>query len=824
MKRIAITLLGAVAAGIMSASAATTLQQGRWQIVNTDDNSLALNYDGREIVKNGYAEVTYRYVGAEASRTVNTQSITPASVSVEPVNDELGAGQALTRVYNDGYAIMTQTLSLYDSRDFVVAQVSIEPISKNYTIESNRMVALATSTLTQPLTGIANNMVWVPFDNDGHGRYEVYNPSASSRSMTSHEVGYVYDKKTAEGFVVGSIDHDKWKSGITIEWGYSRFLRKLELLSGYTSKTTRDWDWHTDTAIPHGYVKGASVESARYLIGIFDDWRNGMETFADANATVAPPAPWDGGNPMGWSTWGVMQDHVNTPAVKETCQWIKDNLFDLGFHDKNDQTVVSLDSFCDGWGMTSSEVSQLGNRFLGSRTYTEGRVKKQGLNMRLGLYGGMVIWDWTFDGDVPGTGTGGVPAYKWGEALLKYNGKEHRLFQNSQYCAIDPTHPAFYHNIESTLRRWAAYKIKYIKMDFINAGICEGDSWYDPEVTTGVMAYNYGMKIIYELAQKYDMYIVESMAPLFPYKWAHGRRTCCDRFSELGESEYVMNAMSWAWWTDRLYTVNDPDQLVLHKDNYNHRETEGENRVRVTTGVCTGAFIIGDSFSDLCTYTNSNNGHTQGNVVAYPEESKARALKMFGNPDINAYVRDNTGSFRPIDGSSYTSSQQACHLYMRDTPQYVYVAAFNFSKGAERNGEVPYSSIGIESSNVKEIKELWTGESVTPLDNSFAYNVPKGDVRLYRLTKMTAGADGIVADECAAASLSAVITGNECVVAASADMSSVMLYDLSGRCVGRADGVDHTQAVIEVNVSGGIYIVKALMADGTALAQKVAAR
>lgn len=118
--------------------------------------------------------------------------------------------------------------------------------------------------------------------------------------------------------------------------------------------------------------------------------------------------------------------------------------------------------------------------------------------MRLGLYGGMVIWDWTFDGDVPGTGTGSVPSYKWGDALLKFNGKEHRLFQNSSYCAIDPTHPAFYHNMDATLKRWSAYKIKYIKMDFINAGICEGDSWYNPEITTGVMAYNYGMRIVYE--------------------------------------------------------------------------------------------------------------------------------------------------------------------------------------------------------------------------------------------------------------------------------------------------------------------------------------
>ena len=96
------------------------------------------------------------------------------------------------------------------------------------------------------------------------------------------------------------------------------------------------------------------------------------------------------------------------------------------------------------------------------------------------------------------------------------------------------------------------------------------------------MAYNYGMKIVREEAAKYGMYVVESIAPIFPYQYAHGRRQTCDRFSEIGESEYVMNAISYGWWTDRLYTVNDPDQLVLCKADHNAAETMGENSARAT--------------------------------------------------------------------------------------------------------------------------------------------------------------------------------------------------------------------------------------------------
>ncbi len=821
MKIKSLILTAAFTATAFAASGETRLEQGRWAIVNADDNTLDISFDGKEAILDAYAEATYRIAGTTATGHINTSAMTPKSVSIVGMEDEIGAGKALTRVYSDGTATLTQTLSLYDNSSFFIAQATVSADADGAVIESNHIVALATATRTQLPAGTSHRMLKVPFDNDGHGRYEVYDFSSE---MTSHEVACVFDATTRFGFVAGSVDHDKWKSGIKVKGSYKRFIESFELLSGYTSQLTRDFDWQTNTVIPHGYVRGDKAESARYLVGFFDDWRNGLETFAETCAAIAPPAPWDGGNPMGWSTWGVMMDHVNTPAVKETAQWIKDNLYDLGFHDKNGQTVVSLDSFCDGWGMTSAEISQLGNKFLGKGTYTEGRVKKEGLDMRLGLYGGMVIWDWTFDSEVAGTGVGGAPSYKWGDALLRYDGRPHYLFNGGQYCAIDPTHPAFALNMEATLKRWAAYNIKYIKMDFINAGICEGDSWYDPEVTTGVMAYNYGMKIIYDLAVKYDMYIVESMAPLFPYRWAHGRRSCCDRFSELGESEYVMNAMTWGWWTDRLYSVNDPDQLVLHKDGYKQGETEGENRVRVTTGLCTGAFIIGDSFSDKCVYKSSGNGHTQGDVVAYPEASKARALKMFGNADINAYVREHTGSFRPVDGGSFTGSQQAAYIYMRDTPAHLYVAVFNFSKYLSRNGSITFESIGIEPSNIKEIKELWTGETVTPKTTTFDYSVPMADVRVSRISKALAGVDDIAVDKAVKPSVSAVISGNECVVSASAEMASISIYDLSGRCVAKAGGINHVQAVVGVNVQKGVYIVSVTMSDGSRLSERIAAR
>lgn len=803
-----------------TATAATALEMGRWCIVSSDDNTLNISFDGNEAIKNAYAEVAYRIAGSTTSSVISTSSMTPVSVGIADFKDEIGAGKSLTRVYDDGTARLTHTVSLYDNASYVIAGVSVTPVSADDVIESNHMVALASDTRAQIPVGTSHRMVWVPFDNDCHGRYEVYD---CSREMTSHEVACVYDATTGFGFVAGSVDHDKWKSGITVKGSYKRFIDSFRLLSGYTSELTRDYDWQSGSVMPHGYVRGKEVKSARYLVGFFNDWREGMETFAETCTKVTPPAPWEGGNPIGWSSWGVMQSHVSFDAVRETQEWIKANLFDLGFHDRNGQTVVSLDSFADGDRITQPDMSRLGNKILGNGTYTEGRVKKEGLNMRLGLYGGIVIWDWTFDSQVTGTGVNGIPSYTWRDALLKCNGREHRLVNGGSYCAIDPTHPAFRASVEAALERWSRFNVKYIKMDFITCAICEGDSWYDPGVTTGVMAYNYAMKVLYECAAKYDMYILEGISPLFPYQWAHARRICCDRFSELSESEYVMNAISWSWWTDRLYAVNDPDHLVMHKDGNKHRETEGENRVRVTTGLCSGAFLIGDSFSDKCVYTDGN-GHTQGAVVAYPEESKARALKMFGNADINACVRENTGSFRPLDGSVFTNSQQSMSVFMRDTPQYIYVAVFNFNAYNPKSGSVPYDAIGIAASDVKDIKELWTGECIAPSGESFSYEIPRGDARVYRITKAVASVGDIVADTAESNTLSAVIAAGQCVVAATRDIDSVGLYDLSGRCVARVDGIGHVQAVFDIDLRPGVYIVAADMVGGDRLTSKVTAK
>ena len=54
-------------------------------------------------------------------------------------------------------------------------------------------------------------------------------------------------------------------------------------------------------------------------------------------------------------------------------------------------------------------------------------------------------------------------------------------------------------------------------MDFVNCGIVQADSYYNPEVTTAVAAYNEGMDYIRRQMDKYAMFAAFSIAPLFPF-------------------------------------------------------------------------------------------------------------------------------------------------------------------------------------------------------------------------------------------------------------------------------------------------------------------
>lgn len=777
-----------------------TLTEGKWTVTYSNSvKGLAIGYNGKTLLNNAYASVQYNKKGSSATSTIRSGTTLKPTITSREVSDEQGVGRCYQFAYSRNGVTMKHLLTFYADRPYMTASVTLES-NEGTELESRQMVAMAVDGESRPFNGVSNRVLWVPFDNDGHVKYN--NFTLNNSETTSHEVTAIFDGESRYGLVVGSIDHDTWKSGIKIKGKDGCILSTLQCLSGYTSDYTRD-------GRRHGKVCGAEITSARYFIGMYDDWREGLNAFASANALVATPAEWTKGNPIGWSSWGVMQTVVNYKGVEATARFIKDSLYKYGFHDNFKKTVISLDAFAED-NISQADFKKLGTQVFSSKTYTENGVKKFGTNQTLGLYyGPFVVWEWILDDKVKGTGVDGIPEYTWRDVALKVNGALYKVPSNGGYAG-DPTHPAVKANIEYTLKLWNSWGVKYIKIDFLNNGIMEGDSWYNPDVRTGVQAYNYGMKILLETAKLYDMYVVESISPIFPFQYAHGRRVSCDRFSEMAESEYVMNAVSYGWWTDKLYAVNDPDHLVMCKQGYGAKETMGENRARATTGMVTGAFIFGDNFSLV--------GLKDGEKPGYAEQSRKRAIEIMGNADINEYVRNNTGSFMPLYGDDPSEAQVAESFFVRDTKDYFYLAVFNYSGSTQKTGVVSFERMGISFDDVAEIKELWLSRKVEYDASGLKFSVPAKDVRVYRMTKkVNTGIVGVKPEKVVDVQ---VVDGNVLRVDADCKIANVALYDGAGVLLSKVRCDGEFSASLQLPLNGNLFIVRIQFADGTIAVRK----
>lgn len=211
-----------------------------------------------------------------------------------------------------------------------------------------------------------------------------------------------------------------------------------------------------------------------------------------------------------------------------------------------------------------------------------------------------------------------------------------------------------------------------------------------------------------------EMFIVESIAPLFPYQYANARRISCDAWGEMWHTNYMMNSLSFGWWLDRVYAYNDPDHLVMGD------RSEAENMSRITSGAVTGYFMIGDNLS------------TKGNYIG-TEVSQEKVKKFAVNDRINAVV--NLGkTFRPAYGHKVFGSNRSVDLFTLETEDAYYIAYFNYDEGV-KSGELTLQDLGITPEKVSGGIECWSGNNVQIQEGKLSYNLPKHQAEIYHLYK-----------------------------------------------------------------------------------------
>lgn len=693
------------------------------------------------------------------SITYFTENLKDLSVSDYSFSDLFGSGKGVRVIGKslDDKVLMTQNYYLYNDKDFILTDFTIQSTDN---ISSNYMAPIYTDSTLEILPSGNNCSLWVPFDNDKWIRYHLLNFGVP---ITSNEVSALINNTTRKGIIIGSIEHDIWKTGIRISTSNDNNLSRLEVYGGATSNESRD-------ILQHGVLKGRIIKSPKIMLGVFADWRRGMEVFADANSTIAPKLPWSKGKPFAWNSWGAIQSNLTYTNATEVSDYIYNNLQNNNF--QNDSTVyIGLDSYWDNISYTNL-----------SKFVKECKNKKQ----NAGIYWTPFV-DWAKD---PNRAVEGSSNYLYKDIYLYANGKPQEI---AGAYAIDPTHPATKARMDLYLNRFINQGFTYLKLDFMTHGSLEADSHYDTTIYTGIQAYNQGLKYISDFING-KMFINLSISPLFPSQYAHCRRIACDAYANINDTEYTLNSLTYGWWLDHVYTYNDADNIVFNVTS------SGENRARLTSSVITGIVCIGDDYS------------LTGNSTV-----KTKSQTFLTNIEINRIAKI-TKAFYPIEISD---GSNASDMFMQTVGDTTYLAVFNYSSKSVIK-TINMERIGLNQSKKYIIHELWndTKEINT---NTLIINVPKKDVLLYKIYEGTL--TSINQNNSENTDIGFFFYPNPCVKTLyikgiqDVNFAKVIVHNISGQVVLQKE-LKNNELNIE-NLHKGLYMVTIIRNDGKYYSGKV---
>ena len=512
----------------------------------------------------------------------------------------------------------------------------------------------------------------VPFDNDSFTFN--YNAQSINNPGTSYEVSSFYDNTSRNGLVVGSVTHDTWKTGVYFA-GANNKLNTLNVYGGITSTNTRD-------VLPHGLVKGDTIVSPTIFVGFGGDWRTVMEAYADANAAQVPKLAWTGGVPFGWNSWYAYGTSVSYSNATAVSSFIKTNLQATNFVD-NGTVYINLDSY---WNNLSDAQLQA------FTSYCHSNGQKAGIYMSPFVY-----WNTAASGS--NSFITGSTYYTWSSAYLRTTNGGIIMDPNGGII-LDGTSPGVRQMNHYVMNYFASHGFDYVKIDFLPEGAVEGVH-YDTNVTTGIQAYNQAMQyILSENAGR--MFLSESIAPIFPYQYAHARRIYCDAAGNINDSMNTMQAVNYGWWINsRLYQFSDPDMMKFAG------VTANENQSRLINCAISGTVFLNSD--DLV--SSSGQGLAQ---------------MCLTNAAINEVARSGI-SFRPVEGNTGTGPST---VFVRQDGSSWYVAVFNYTASAV-NSSLNLTRLGMAGTYTAV--DLWSGTTSTVSGTTWSVSLGAKQAKLFRL-------------------------------------------------------------------------------------------
>lgn len=538
-----------------------------------------------------------------------------------PFKDAFGKGMKHVFKHTDSdLPDLEQQFFVYDHKDYVL--ISIELSDKKKLLTSNHLV---------PVKGIIQlknqgdyQSLLAPFDNDTFISFES-KPIQSVESVESAEVGALYHEATKNGFVIGSVEQQVWKSGI-ISSKLNNQQINLEAIVGFTKKELNRDD------MPHGSISGSKISSAKIFIGQFSDWREGINAFAMQTKALQTRTihAWKEETPVAWNSWGVMQTDLSYDKIIKVTDFFADSVKNLP---TGQSVYIDLDSYWDNLlkGGLEGDYTKL-------KEFAD-YVKSKGL--KPGIYWAPFT-DWGFAGGGERKVEGSDATY--GEAWTKVKSGYHDI---DGARAMDPTHPATQKRIALVISKMKECGFEMIKIDFLGHAAIESTQFADAEIKTGMQAYRVGMDYLIEQLDGKMMVYAAISPTLATAPYVHVRRIACDAFSSIKDTRYTLNSTTYGWWQTHLYDYVDADHVVFK--NASHEE----NIARFYSAIITGTVVFGDDFSIY---------------GKWHEQTK----QLVEQAEIWSVIQDGK-AFVPVQTNEYASS-----IFIKKQKDEIFVAVFNY--------------------------------------------------------------------------------------------------------------------------------------------------
>ncbi|WP_139993803.1 discoidin domain-containing protein [Paenibacillus paridis] len=684
------------------AAAATVTISQAGSIVTATNGNLTITYDladgkgdfqaGSTVIMSDFYS-DYGIVGSGArisSFDAGTRTASWTSIGTDNYGIN-GKQLTITNTLSAGSTIILR-IAMYENRPYILADMTVtngtsksidfmEPIAAgNLDIGTGSDKRIYTTPYTNNYDfGVA------PVNDFGNSQNGYDRPYGTSESWapfngTSYWVAAMFDNTNKKGFVAGAATTFKWKS--------MQYLRQAATANGPLTAFS--------VYNAGGQQSGTSVSSDKFFLGYFDDYQKGLETFGSTYAVAEPKLEWNDDVPIGFNTWYAYYAYPTADAMFPMTDYFEKHLKPLGYN------YMNLDCCYQG-ADGKTDLENLDD-FV---DYVHAK------GMKAGTYSApFAIFDDLAD-TVPGT------SYTFGNIALKdASGNPIKSYINTYI--VDATHPGGQAYIEWVMDTYhVAPGFDYVKLDFIDLGMYDG-KFYDT-TKNGMQAYRMGMEIMRDtlLAAPQDIYINESIAPLLPSGYAHGRRTGVDTTIGLesypGIERQALNTAA-SWWTnDTLYAYNDPDMIFPESviDGFG-KVTLNEASLLATAIIMGGGhWLIGDN-------------------VPFISEDRMAILQNEGLLDL---VKKGKAA-KPVKMSNFYHKLEhsPIALYLTDTNGDRVVGLSNWDMNNPASVSLSFSDLGLSATTNYTLTEIYSKTKIGQFTGSYSRTLKPGESIIVRVS------------------------------------------------------------------------------------------